>query len=351
MTRYTLTLVLLIATPLAHAGVEALHVSQVDNGGVVTEFRGMVVSLENTVTNDLAIDFTGTLGGLELLIELDNGAVFNAPPTIGGGDTAPLGVLTNVFPVTRFDTFVGLGATTSDAPDYVPTSIWGGAIDLGGDASAAFDSDLLDVVFASAVGESVADQSDYPIGRVTLSDDASGQLKFFGSTLNDGIVFEAAAPIAAGVIGPPRLSDEGDFDNSGAIDNDDLNLLLNHWGDSSVPAEWVGYFTPDVNNDELALILSGWGASLTRDTGIVATDNSGDFDGDGFVNLDYKMILSAWGGIPFPGRWVNWVDDGLVNYNELNYLLADWGNGTFAVPEPTAAVLVLVAAAAFARRR
>ncbi|MEO1496961.1 MAG: hypothetical protein AAFV43_07420 [Planctomycetota bacterium] len=335
MTRYTLTLLLLIATPLAHAGVEALRVTQVDNGGVVTEFGGMVVSLENTVTNDLAIDFSGALGAIEILVELDAGAVFNTPVGIGGSDTAPFGVLADAFPATGFDTFVGLGATRSNADGYVPTSIYGGPVTVGaapppnatpqggvdkdfngdgrvdaydtnimntywgqdlppgffggitnpvnsddmvfrnwgagssgpGSASPSFDDEQLGASYAAAVGESdILDRSDFPVARITLSDDAWGTLRFFATAIDDfgplfggGEPLEVTLPISAGVIGL-NAPVPGDFDSDFRVDNSDLSFLLNNWGSSSVPALWTNGFTaPAVNNDELNALLDWWG--------------------------------------------------------------------------------------------
>ncbi|MEO1497052.1 MAG: hypothetical protein AAFV43_07880 [Planctomycetota bacterium] len=53
---------------------------------------------------------------------------------------------------------------------------------------------------------------------------------------------------------------EGDFNNDGRVDNDDLNLLLNNWGATSQPAGWINSYTgPSVNNDELNALLNTWG--------------------------------------------------------------------------------------------
>ncbi|MEO1497218.1 MAG: PEP-CTERM sorting domain-containing protein [Planctomycetota bacterium] len=56
----------------------------------------------------------------------------------------------------------------------------------------------------------------------------------------------------------------GDFNNDGAVDNADLNLLLNNWGSETVPAEWINSFTanPGVNNDELNALLNTWGQGI-----------------------------------------------------------------------------------------
>ncbi|MEO1497260.1 MAG: PEP-CTERM sorting domain-containing protein [Planctomycetota bacterium] len=51
----------------------------------------------------------------------------------------------------------------------------------------------------------------------------------------------------------------GDFNTDGAIDNADLNLLLNNWGEETVDPDWTAALTPPVNNDELNALLNGWG--------------------------------------------------------------------------------------------
>lgn len=57
--------------------------------------------------------------------------------------------------------------------------------------------------------------------------------------------------------GSPAVS--GDFNGDGRVDNDDLNLLLGSWGDSTVPPAWINGFEPPVDNDELNALLGNWG--------------------------------------------------------------------------------------------
>ncbi|MEO1496969.1 MAG: hypothetical protein AAFV43_07460 [Planctomycetota bacterium] len=63
----------------------------------------------------------------------------------------------------------------------------------------------------------------------------------------------------------PVLPVEGDFNDDGRVDNADLNLMLDNWGEPTVPDEWVGFFTdnPGVNNDELGKILNNWGVGTS----------------------------------------------------------------------------------------
>jgi hypothetical protein len=59
----------------------------------------------------------------------------------------------------------------------------------------------------------------------------------------------------------------GDFDNSGAVGNADLTLLLDNWGEDvpPTPAGWLGIAptAPGVGNDELTALLDGWGDTLS----------------------------------------------------------------------------------------
>ncbi|MEO1498235.1 MAG: PEP-CTERM sorting domain-containing protein [Planctomycetota bacterium] len=55
---------------------------------------------------------------------------------------------------------------------------------------------------------------------------------------------------------------EGDFNGDGTVDNTDLNLLLNNWGEpvASVDPAWVnGLLAPGVDNEELNALLNNWG--------------------------------------------------------------------------------------------
>ncbi|MEO1497090.1 MAG: CRTAC1 family protein [Planctomycetota bacterium] len=52
---------------------------------------------------------------------------------------------------------------------------------------------------------------------------------------------------------------EGDFNGDGAVNNDDLNLLLNNWGETDVAPEWVNGLSGAVDNEELNRLLNSWG--------------------------------------------------------------------------------------------
>ncbi|MEO1498745.1 MAG: hypothetical protein AAFV43_16490 [Planctomycetota bacterium] len=56
---------------------------------------------------------------------------------------------------------------------------------------------------------------------------------------------------------------DGDFDGDGRVDNTDLNLLLNNWGQSEVSPEWISGLNGAVDNEELNLLLNGWGTGTS----------------------------------------------------------------------------------------
>lgn len=341
MKRFAIFL-LLLAPTCAHAGVDALHIAQTDNTSVLSGY----------ITNDLAIDFTGRLGNLQLLVELDSGEVYNTPGF--GTGTPPNDAFLSLFPELAFDTFIATGGLTHETNES-GVFIWGGAVNLGGPASlnvAGSDQQLVSAAWSPGLSfDVVADQADFPIARLTLSDNASGTLSMFGSGLDDGEIFRASRLIQDGVV----LEDNafpsiGDFNNDSRVDNGDLNLLLASWGSSSVPPEWSNGFVSPVDNGELTGMLATWGAGI--EYGPVAANENGDFNGDGRVDTgDYKLPQGNWGSTTVPPEYSLWIDDGLIDYNETNYVSAHWGEGVgAAVPEPAGAMMLTLTVAAFARR-
>ncbi|TWT43362.1 hypothetical protein [Botrimarina hoheduenensis] len=91
--------------------------------------------------------------------------------------------------------------------------------------------------------------------------------------------------------------------------------------------------------------------NLVLSEGDVVALNPGDFNGDGKVdNGDLNLLLGNWGSPTVPGSWINGFSSPVDN-GELNNLLGNWGFGVgVAVPEPTAALLGLIALAGVATR-
>jgi hypothetical protein len=172
----------------------------------VTSIEAVVVPqavVPNTVTNDILIDFTGNLRGQQMILELTAGSIFQQATF--GGDTAPNGALWAAFPDTQYDTFMTVGGLRSDGPvppASQPILVVGGAVDLQPGAVKKFDTQGLNVAWAPGTGVDVPNGTDYPMARITLSNDAAGTLKFFSSTgAGTGDPLTVDFDIAAGVIG------------------------------------------------------------------------------------------------------------------------------------------------------
>ncbi|MEO1496963.1 MAG: hypothetical protein AAFV43_07430 [Planctomycetota bacterium] len=251
-------LIALAVCSVATAEIETVRFTEVDNGGVSDEF----LDLAGTRTTDLFIDFSGDLGGQQLLVELEAGRMINHPLGDPQGD-APSEALKLVSPTAAFDTSLsatGPGESTQDG-----WLVFGGAASLqGGVGAVEFSETRLSVAFAPPIGQTIAGQADFPVLRLTLSDDAEGTFTYLGDTSAPAPPQVFAFPIVAGEVRQPIDEPEsGDFNGDGRVDNNDLNLLLNNWGRVTLNAAWTRPVTVPVDNDELNALLNDWGAGLT----------------------------------------------------------------------------------------
>jgi len=182
------TVALMVTT--ASAQVNAVRVTQTDNstGGA---------DLANHVTNDLSIDFTGQLSGLQLLVDLTAGSIYQ---NAFGGNLAPNGALLPAFPALAFDTFVTLDSLTQGGPHGEALPV-GGAVNLGGSATAVFTTSDINQGWSPAAGVSSATSiSDFLAARVTLTSDATGTASFLASSA--GVISAPTVlPIVNGIIG------------------------------------------------------------------------------------------------------------------------------------------------------
>ncbi|MEO1497878.1 MAG: glycosyl hydrolase [Planctomycetota bacterium] len=78
------------------------------------------------------------------------------------------------------------------------------------------------------------------------------------TSLNSGAVYFDDVALFAG----PSALIPGDFNGDRRVDNEDLNLLLNAWGDSETPAGWAAPFDGAIDNEELNALLTGWGLGV-----------------------------------------------------------------------------------------
>lgn len=157
-------------------------------------------TVPNTVTNDILIDFEGgALRGQQIFFELTAGTIYNTPGT--GTNTAPAAAFLGLVPELEFDTFVTMGGTTAETSEDV--LVVGGAVNIPGAPAALSMTDptVFSVAYAPAPGVDIAPASGFQTARITLSDDAAGQLIYFGSVDGaDGAVVDTL-PIVGGVIG------------------------------------------------------------------------------------------------------------------------------------------------------
>ena len=128
--------------------------------------------------NDITVDFVPQLGALQLLIELTSGQIYQDG---AGGNVPPSQALIGSTPSVQWDTFVSLGGFTSETSDAVP-GFAGGATTLGGPGTAQFDTSGINTTWFPPGGTVIGNRSSYPIGRVTLSDDAVGTWRLLVTT-------------------------------------------------------------------------------------------------------------------------------------------------------------------------
>ncbi len=185
----------------------------------VTGFSGRVVPQDEVpafVTCDVLVSFTGQLTGVQLLVELTSGSIFQQPVLEGGGDRAPSPGFFGVFPAAEFDTFITLGGADRISSDTIP-GFAGGAVNLGGQSTRTFDESLIDVAFFPPGGAQILDQTEYMVARLTLSDDAFGEISVLASAngvvsdpvvigLEAGLGFCIPEPTTAALIGTVGLA-------------------------------------------------------------------------------------------------------------------------------------------------
>lgn len=334
MTRCFFLLAVVLSATGSHAQLTALRASQTDNSAALSGF----------VTNDLFIDFTGTLGVQQIVVELDQGSIFQED--VLSLNTPPSPTFVDLVPELEFDTFLAMGGFTTVTSESFFTL--GYAVNLGSESWPNPDDPLrFDQSWVPSTGVLITDQDHYAVGRLTLSDDASGTVRYFGSTFESGLTFNASATITDGqVVGiQPDPPPPGDYNFDLRVDNDDLNLLLGCWGQPSFTTG-CSVFQDPLGNNFLNDLLGNWGVG----TGPIAINESGDFNADGRVdNGDKGLLRGSWGEATVPPEWTIGFDSP-VDYTEANALLANWGFGLgSAIPEPASLVLVALAAAA-ARR-
>ena len=187
MRKFSAILTVLAFAPLASAAVTNMQVNGVDNSSVPT--------LDGFVTQDVVIDFAGQWTGSQLLITLDTGSIYQ---DVEGGATPPSGTLIGFVPSLEFDTFVAAGGTTSATSETF--SLGAGAVDLGGPATAQFDTVGINQAWNPPGGADIADRTGFVTARVSLSDDATGTWQYLASA--GGVISTYEGPVSGGQMVP-----------------------------------------------------------------------------------------------------------------------------------------------------
>lgn len=187
MSRICFALICLAILPAApsRAAVTSFDFHPVDNSSALVGFR----------TTDLAITGTGQLTGVQILLCLDSGSIYQ---DAFGSDGPPSPIFFPLFPSVAFDTYV----TWPPMAGYDPP----GAVSLGGSLAYEFSNGKLDITIVPPVSSPVFDPMDTFFARVTLSDDATGTLQLAGSTFQQADYTPPAWQIRGGQIVPEPAS-------------------------------------------------------------------------------------------------------------------------------------------------
>lgn len=228
------------------------------------------------VVNDLSFSFNGQFTSVGLLTSgLSAGDIYQDG---AGGDTAPTSAAVSGDPSLATDTFVQFGADTSDTS--ITPSFAGGAVELGGAATATFNNQLLDVTYFTTPGIPVTDESNYFVGRLTFANTANGTLDI--STFLDDFFFYNFQ-IYNGYIFDPSAFLIGDMNGDGDVNNLDINpFALALTNVSAYNSQFPGIdpdVVGDVNGDDVlnnldinpfADLLTGGSSSITTVAGLQA---------------------------------------------------------------------------------
>jgi hypothetical protein len=255
----------------ASAGITSLTPVLVDN-------RAGGAELADFVTNDVTIDFHGQYTGAQAWIQLTAGSIYQYPSPLGSVGP-PNQISLEFAPALEFDTFVAQGSASLDGPFGNPT-ISLGAVDLGGSAVPVFDSTMINQSWFPPGGQVITDQTDFLIGRFTLSEDARGTARFLASAA--GEIWIVPFDVVGGDL-------PGDFDNSGQVTQGDLDLVLLHWGKhvppDPVPDGWINQQPMGlIGQSALDAVQLNWGHHI------------------GFVPLGGILVSTA--SVPEPAAWV-----------------------------------------------
>ncbi|QDT67326.1 hypothetical protein MalM25_02230 [Planctomycetes bacterium MalM25] len=163
-----LTLISLVAHPAAAALLGAPTVVIPD---VPSTPDGFIV-------NDLLIDFEGRLFGQQMIVSLDSGSLYQDAL---GGELPPNPAFFPVVPSVQSDTYVAMGGPDSNSSDDV--LVVGGSTEFPQSGGLKqFSTSGIDIAWAPATGVILEDRTGFMVARLTLSDDANGEVFYFGNS-------------------------------------------------------------------------------------------------------------------------------------------------------------------------
>lgn len=177
------SLVLMLSGSLAFADVSGQFVAVASEEGT-TPPAGFV-------SQDLLVNATTDWIAANLVVNLTGGSIYQDPLVAGIGPPSPALVL--AIPSTRWDTYVtGSEGLAGGAPSSA-----GGAVDLGGNPIATFDSSHIDLNWFTTTTNDIGV---FSIGRFTFSDDSEGTFLLRLDSVNQRSPFLLSGTIENGVI-------------------------------------------------------------------------------------------------------------------------------------------------------
>ena len=149
-------------------------------------------------SNRVEIDFNGALTGVQAILSLTGGQVYNLTQAEFGSDTAPNGALFPLAPNTQWDSFITMGGYAQGGSTLTPLIV-GGAVNLDPNAMRQFDTAGVNLAWASPPGMAPTSQTNYSVAQFTLTNDAAGELDLLVSAA--GVINTFNLPIVNGIIG------------------------------------------------------------------------------------------------------------------------------------------------------